>query len=213
MTQSTTLNWIVAILAAQPEIQERAHAELDSIIGRGRLPLLSDQSNLPYTHAILREAIRFRPASGWISIPHHTACDSVYQGYHIPNETGVVVNVHAVNLNPMRYDHPDRFDPDRFVDLVTSSAALANGPIGARDHVTFGWGRRLCPGMHLADANGFLALATILWCYRIEMDEGGKVPVIDEWQHAFGLRPKPFSVMFVPRHEQVRSTLFANGLE
>ncbi|RUS19007.1 cytochrome P450 [Endogone sp. FLAS-F59071] len=208
-TTATTLNWIVAILASQPEIQKRAHTELDSIIGCNRLPLLSDKPNLPYTHAILREATRFRPAGGWISIPHHTTCDNIFQGYHIPNNTGIVANVYAINLDPMRYVDPDRFDPDRFVGLKASSAALANGPIEARDHVTFGWGRRLCPGMHLADTDGFLALAKILWCYRIELDKGGKVPDINDWQHGFGLRPKPFSVKFVPRHELVKSTLFA----
>lgn len=199
---------MVALLATHPEIQSRAHAEIDAIVGRSRLPTLSDRPNLPFTHSILRETFRFRPATGWLSIPHQSVDDDVYAGYHIPGDTTIVVNVWALHMDPQRYDHPEKFDPDRFMGVEDSSASLANGVLPKRDHFTFGWGRRLCAGVHLAENEGFISLAQLLWCYRIETVQGEPAPIIDEWQLGITMAPKPFKVKFVPRDEGVRDVIF-----
>ncbi|RUP45867.1 cytochrome P450 [Jimgerdemannia flammicorona] len=206
-TTAITLSWMIALLANHPEMQARAHAELDAAIGRDRLPTLADQPNLPYIRAILRETLRYRPATGWLSIPHQSVQDDLYEGHLIPADTTVVANVYAMNMDPRRYAKPERFDPDRFLHVTESSAALANGPIGKRDHVTFGWGRRLCVGVHLAEAEGFLSLAQLLWCYRIEVEKGGVPPVVNEWQLGITMPPKPFRVKFAPRHEGVKEVI------
>lgn len=200
---------MVAILTAYPSIQERAHAELDAVIGRDRLPLLSDQPDLPYLSAILRETTRFRPASGWLSFPHVSVNEDVYNGYRIPGGCHIIANVHAMNMDPKKYVNPEQFDPDRFVDVTELTATLAHGPIANRDHVTFGWGRRICAGIHIAEAEGFLALAQLLWCYRFEVEKGGEAPIVHEWQRGFTMAPKPYRVKFVPRHENVKDVIFA----
>lgn len=41
-----------------PEVQAKAHEELDRAIGSGRLPTWSDRPNLPYLRAILEETLR-----------------------------------------------------------------------------------------------------------------------------------------------------------
>lgn len=42
-----------------PEIQKRAQAEIDSVVGRGRFPTYADQPNLPYVTAVVKETCRY----------------------------------------------------------------------------------------------------------------------------------------------------------
>jgi cytochrome P450 len=44
-----------------PDVQKRAQAELDSVIGRDRLPTFEDRASLPYIDAIVRETFRWQP--------------------------------------------------------------------------------------------------------------------------------------------------------
>jgi len=45
-TTSATLRWAIVLLTNHVAVQERLHAEIDSIIGRERLPTLDDRSRL-----------------------------------------------------------------------------------------------------------------------------------------------------------------------
>lgn len=48
------MQWFSALIPAYPEIQAKAHAELDRVVGRGRLPTVEDEKNMPYIHAIVK---------------------------------------------------------------------------------------------------------------------------------------------------------------
>jgi hypothetical protein len=49
------MQWFSALIPAYPEIQKKAQAELDRVVGRSRLPTIEDEKNLPYCHAIIKE--------------------------------------------------------------------------------------------------------------------------------------------------------------
>ena len=87
-----------------PEVQEKAHAEIDSVVGKDRLPTFDDRDALPYIEAIICETLRWNPPIplGWPSsravlsppphmsrtgIPHATTADDVYESFHIPKGT------------------------------------------------------------------------------------------------------------------------------
>jgi cytochrome P450 len=36
-----------------------------------------------------------------------------------------------------------------------------------RDHYVFGWGHRVCPGMHLAEASMLLLVSRIPWAFNL----------------------------------------------
>ena len=55
------MSWFMLGMAAHPEVQKRAQEELDSVIGRSRMPTLADRDSLPYIRATVREALRWRP--------------------------------------------------------------------------------------------------------------------------------------------------------
>ena len=46
-----------------PEVMRKAQAELDNIVGRGRVPAFGDQKDLPYVDALVKEVLRWRPVA------------------------------------------------------------------------------------------------------------------------------------------------------
>ena len=79
--------------------------------------------------------------------------------------------------------------------MTLGEAALASD-IKDRDHWTFGAGRRLCPGIHVAERTLFLAMARILWAFTISKAKdasGNEIEIIqDEVTQSIAARPLPF---------------------
>ena len=48
-------------MALYPEVQRKAQAQIDMVIGQGRLPDFEDRERLPYVEATLQELFRWRP--------------------------------------------------------------------------------------------------------------------------------------------------------
>jgi len=69
-------------MVAFPEVQRRAHAELDTVIRRDRVPTFADAPRLPYISAVIREVLRWRPAIP-LGVPHTAHEDDWYEGMFI----------------------------------------------------------------------------------------------------------------------------------
>jgi len=54
-TSSGILQFLVLILTSYPHVQQKAHDELDRVVGHERAPVLDDLRNLPYVHAVIKE--------------------------------------------------------------------------------------------------------------------------------------------------------------
>ena len=78
-------------MALFPEVQDRARAELDAVIGGARLPGLRDRSTLPYVSAVVKEALRWHVVTP-LGVSHATTEDDEYDGYFIPKGTTVLPN-------------------------------------------------------------------------------------------------------------------------
>jgi cytochrome P450 len=50
-------------MALNPEVQKKAQAELDAVVGRDHPPRFQDLASLPYIHAIMKETLRWRPVA------------------------------------------------------------------------------------------------------------------------------------------------------
>jgi cytochrome P450 len=44
-----------------PEVQAKAQEEIDSVIGKDRLPVMEDRNQLPYTSRLIQEVLRWCP--------------------------------------------------------------------------------------------------------------------------------------------------------
>ena len=60
-----------------PEVQKRAQAEIDAIVGTERLPDFGDRSSLPYIEAVYRETLRWHPVA-----PLSEFCKDWYFTFH-----------------------------------------------------------------------------------------------------------------------------------
>jgi len=54
---------IFLALITYPDVQRRAQAEIDSVIGSDRLPTVNDRAKLPYIRSVVAESIRMWPAA------------------------------------------------------------------------------------------------------------------------------------------------------
>lgn len=111
-------------------------------------------------------------------------------------------------LSHSHYKNPDVYNPDRYLNhpgLATEYAASMD--FQNRDHYTYGAGRRICAGIHLAERTQWRMLARLLWAFRIEhaIDEvtGEKIEIDTEaYEEKLITGPKPFKVRFVPRSKE-----------
>jgi hypothetical protein len=55
----SSINSLFLALVLFPQVQKRAQAELDAVVGRDRLPTFDDRPHLPYIEAINRELMRW----------------------------------------------------------------------------------------------------------------------------------------------------------
>jgi cytochrome P450 len=130
----------MAALLLQPNIMKHAQKELDNLVGTNRLVEESDLQDLPYIQAILKETFRLHPPAPFL-VPHHSIEACQVEGYIIPANTRVIVNVWAIGRDPNTWENPLKFDPDRFmkhpeIDVQGQDFSL----------LPFGSGRRGCPG-------------------------------------------------------------------
>ncbi|KAK0670690.1 cytochrome P450 [Cercophora samala] len=200
------LLWMMAMILF-PETQRRAHEEIDRVVGRDRLPTMEDCDNLPYIQAMVKESIRWRPIDP-IGLPRRASEDIYYKGYLIPKRTTMIANVWAMHRDARSYG-PDAhlFNPARFIDEGTGK--LKPGPAGTKEesHVTFGFGRRICPGRHVAVSMLQMQMTTVLWAMKIEgvMNEKGEhAPINVDGCIDDGLvvRPVPFAAKLTARSQK-----------
>ena len=79
-------------MALYPEVQKKAQAELDNVIGSQRLPDFSDRSTLPYVNALVKELARWHVVAP-TGVPHAAVRDDVYNGFLIPKGSLVIPNL------------------------------------------------------------------------------------------------------------------------
>ncbi|KAK7015191.1 hypothetical protein VNI00_019160 [Paramarasmius palmivorus] len=126
-----------------PEVQAKAQAEIEAVVGNDRLPSFQDQKSLPYIDALVKELYRWLPIVP-LAVPHRAMQDSVFQGYFIPKDTNVIANVWKFLHDPTVYKDPMSFNPERFLG--------PNPEPAPQDRGLFGYGRRTCPGLYLSQA-------------------------------------------------------------
>lgn len=211
-TTSSALNSCVKYFAAYPEAQKKAHQEVLKIVGENRFPTFEDEENLPYIRACVKEILRIRPVAN-IGSPHYTTADVVYKDFFIPANTVVSVNQYALHFDPDRFERPDDFFPDRYLDFPLKTGVYVASPDPQKQvHFDFGAGRRICPGMHLAENSLFITIANLIWAFEILPPiEDGKLGQVDTSDAAYedgvNTLPKQSKLRFVPRSAAVEQTI------
>ncbi|KAJ8092104.1 hypothetical protein PM082_021636 [Marasmius tenuissimus] len=205
-TTASIMQWFSALIPSYPEIQKKAQEEVDRVVGRDRLPTIEDEKNLPFVHAIIKEVERCHNPF-WLGTPHVNSADFTYRGQFIPKDTVVVLNTYTMHHDPARHPEPFKFNPDRYLNdstLASESANLAN-PY-ERDHWMFGVGRRICPGMWVAEREIFLVVARLIWAFNLQSIPEEPID-LKEYDGLSGRSPVPFRIKMIPRDNKVAEIL------
>ncbi|RDX44595.1 CyP450 monooxygenase [Lentinus brumalis] len=208
-TLSTVQTFFLA-MASNPDVQKKAQAELDAVIGPTRLPDFADQDSLPYIGALIKELLRWRSVVP-LGIPHRSLEEDEYRGYRIPKGSIVISNIWAYSRDPSVYPDPEAFMPERF---------LKDGKLNpdVRDSATiaFGYGRRICPGRHFAEASLFVIVTTVLHTLSISAPLGGDgrpVRLEGKMTHGILSYPEPFECVIEPRSRAAETLIRTSCLE
>ena len=133
----------------------------------GRQVEESDIEKLPYLQAVAKEAMRKHPSLPF-GITHGLTQPTTLRGYDIPEDAMMLFHIQAFQNDPEHWDHPETFNPDRFMSAVPNPMHDMTGSHGPRslDFIPFGCGRRICPGMDLALKHVHLILARWIHTFK-----------------------------------------------
>jgi cytochrome P450 len=167
-TTSMSLTFAFHLLGRHPEIQQRVRDEVKQVLGDGRPSAAQLIGELPYTMAVLKEAMRLYPAApitGRRSIE-----DTSIGGYDIPSGSDVVLSVWSIHHRADIWPEPERFNPDRF---------LGKPDIGRYEWMPFGAGPRACIGQHFSLLESVATLAELVRDFDFTAPAGSsdQVPV------------------------------------
>ena len=101
-----------------PEVQKKAQAEIDAVVGQNRLPEFRDRPSLPYINAVVKESLRWNLVAplGRLfviiiiiatiltsskGVPHMSTAEDEYNGFYIPK--GTIIMGNAWLVRPLSY--------------------------------------------------------------------------------------------------------------
>jgi cytochrome P450 len=164
-TTANALSWTWWLLAQNPAVEAKLHAELGAVLA-GRAPSLDDLPKLVYTSHIVTESLRLYPpvwGTARTAIEEHEIA-----GYSVPKGSGVSFAPWTVHRDARWYEAPEEFRPERWQgDLLKRLPRFAYFP--------FGGGPRQCIGNTFALMETALILATIAQQYRFRLVDGHPV--------------------------------------
>ncbi|XP_070556483.1 cytochrome P450 2U1-like [Ptychodera flava] len=168
-TTTQTMIWCLAYSVSHPDVQAKVHKEIDDVIGKDCLLLLSDKAKLPYCEAVILEVMRIRIISA-LSLPHETTENTSIGGYNIPKGTQIWTNLWNLHMDEEYWKEPEKFCPERFLD--------DEGNVQKRQesYLPFSAGRRMCIGEVLARNSMFLIFTCLFQQFTLSPIKGKGKP-------------------------------------
>jgi cytochrome P450 len=121
--------------------------------------------------------------------------DDEYKGFFIPKGTLAFPAQWALLHDPDMYPNPEQFMPERYLERSPSGTWLNRTDVRDPRSFCFGFGRRICPGAHIAEQSLFAMVATVLHTLSVgrskDMNGNEIVPQPDAGSGALS-HPKPF---------------------
>ncbi|KAK2977548.1 hypothetical protein RJ640_018190 [Escallonia rubra] len=173
-TSLSTTEWALAEMIKNPSILKRAHEEMDLVIGPDRRLLESDLPKLPYLQAICKETFRLHPPTP-LNLPRVSTEACQVNGYHIPKNTRLSVNVWGIGRDP-------EIDP-RGNDFELTP---------------FGAGRRICAGTRMGIVLVEYILGTLVHSFDWRLPEGTNLNMDETFGQALR-KAVPLSAMITAR--------------
>ncbi|KAL7605079.1 hypothetical protein Lser_V15G16965 [Lactuca serriola] len=194
-TSSSVLEWAMTELLLHRDCLEKVQGEIRAVLNGKKDITDSDVEKMKYLKCVIMEATRLHPPLPVLP-PRVARHDAKVMGYDIAEGTRVYVNVYAIMRDPKVWDKPETFMPERFlescIDFVRHNFEL----------LTFGAGRRSCPGRIFAMAINEKVLANVLYRFDWALPQGVRPQDVD-MNETFGLanhRKVPLLALGTPFH-------------
>ncbi|TFK25368.1 cytochrome P450 [Coprinopsis marcescibilis] len=186
------MSYWIRDMIVHPDVQSQLQNEIDSVLC-GRLPEFTDLAKLPLLEASILESLRLYTIVP-TGVPHASSEDDVYRGYFIPKGSTVIPNSWAMLHNEKDYPDAMVYNPSRF---------LRNGIIDPDvldpRRIAFGFGRRICAGLHIANATLLMAAATVVALFEVRKVDGEEVEM--GMKNGFVHHPNPYRCIFEVRND------------
>ncbi|XP_050668029.1 cytochrome P450 6B5-like isoform X1 [Leptidea sinapis] len=163
-TSSTILALTLFELAKNPEVQDKAIAEVDAYFNKNGNLFYESVHETPYLNACFNEAMRLYPVLGVVT-------REVMDDYTLPSGVSlhkgirIHIPVYSIHRDPNYFPKPLCYQPERFLGEEKQN-------ILPYTFMPFGDGPRICIGMRFAMMMMTSALMTLLRKYSVELAEG-----------------------------------------
>ncbi|CAM6083352.1 unnamed protein product [Calypogeia fissa] len=196
-TNALTTEWALIELLRNPDTLVKLQKQIDDVVGKDRRVEESDFPNLPYVQAVINETFRLH-APAPVMVPHFTEVETTLQGFYVPPNTAVLMNLKAIHRDPLYWKNPEKFEPERFL-FHSKMMNPAEGNIFTL--FAFVSGRRKCPGAAMGQLLVQRNLTTLAHAFDWSPPPGMTVNDIDATEFAKGfVWPKtPLRLIAKPR--------------
>ncbi|XP_071692432.1 7-ethoxycoumarin O-deethylase-like isoform X2 [Rutidosis leptorrhynchoides] len=191
---SNSLEWAMTEVLRNPHTLAKVKEELEEVIGKENIVQESDLSKLPYLCCVVKETLRIHPPFPFL-IPRKIETAVNLNGYTVPKDTQVLVNVWAIGRDPNMWEDSLEFKPERF---LASTLDLRGKDF---ELIPFGAGRRLCPGLPLANHVLHVMLGSLLNNFDWNLDYETQPDQTIDMKEKFGIalqKAEPLCVIPVP---------------
>ncbi|KAJ1288726.1 hypothetical protein BS78_02G110600 [Paspalum vaginatum] len=171
---AVTVEWAMAELLRNPRVMAKLSTEVKDALGGKDAVEEADAAGLPYLQAVVKEAMRLHPV-GPLMLPHKAVEDGVnIGGYAVPRGCTVIFNSWAIMRDPAAWERPDDFVPERFLDRDDMDFRGKQF-----EFLPFGSGRRLCPGVAMAERVVPHIVASLVHAFEWQLPSGMSAEQVD----------------------------------
>ena len=191
-TTSNTMQWVLYMMAKNPDKQDILRQEVLSVLGDTTLATPTTLAQMPYLKAWVRETLRLYP---FVAIPRRPSEDIILSGYLIPGGTAQVSFLtFGMGRDEEVFENAEAFKPERWLREKDSVLTEA---VGAFSSIPFGFGTRMCLGRRIAELELHLLLARIVQQFEISYPPDAEN--VEYFTRGVTVPDRPVRVKFVDR--------------
>ena len=196
---SNTMQWVVYLLARNPEKQAILRQEVLSVLGEQSHASPDTIAQMPYLRAWVRETLRLYPPLTILS--RISSKDLSLSGYHIPAGTELHMHIYHMSRDENVFLQPTAFRPERWLrdkkDNLKSNMFYEAKEVFSS--LPFGFGMRMCIGRRIAELELHLLLARIVQQFEIRYP--ADADDVEPFFRGLMIPDRPARVKFVDRNK------------
>ncbi|KAI3805653.1 hypothetical protein L1987_28220 [Smallanthus sonchifolius] len=167
-TTTTLMEWVMAEIMQNPDVMKKVQEELAKVVGLNNMVEESHLPKLQYLDATIKETLRLHPVVPFL-IPRSPSKDCTVGAYTVPKDSTIFLNVWSIHRDPRYWDNPLEFNPMRFLSCQETRNWYNGNNL---NFFPFGSGRRLCPGLPLAEKMVMFISASLLHSFDWSLPKG-----------------------------------------